>query len=152
MDHIVLEVGLALSLIAVGALISMRLEFSVVPFLILAGMAVGPHAPKIGPLDFRFIESAPLIEFMGRVGVLFLLFYLGLEFSVSRLIKSGRSIVVGGSIYIGINFVLGLSYAALLGWPFKEVLVAAGITTISSSAIVAKVLFDSRRTANPEPR
>jgi CPA2 family monovalent cation:H+ antiporter-2 len=91
-----------------------------------------------------------LIEFMGRVGVLFLLFYLGLEFSVSRLIKSGKSIVVGGSIYIGINFALGLGYAALLGWPLKEILVAAGITTISSSAIVAKVLFDLRRTANPE--
>jgi monovalent cation:H+ antiporter-2, CPA2 family len=150
MQHIVLEVGLALSLIAVAALISTRLQFSVVPFLILAGMAVGPHAPKIGPLDFRFIDSAPLIEFMGRVGVLFLLFYLGLEFSVSRLIKSGKSIVVGGSIYIGINFLLGLGYAALMGWPFKEVLVAAGITTISSSAIVAKVLFDLRRTANPE--
>jgi len=150
MQHIVLEVGLALSLIALAALISTRLRFSVVPLLILAGMVVGPHAPKIGPLDFRFIESAPLIEFMGRVGVLFLLFYLGLEFSVSRLIKSGKSIVVGGSIYIGINFLLGLGYAALLGWPFKEVLVAAGITTISSSAIVAKVLFDLRRTANPE--
>jgi CPA2 family monovalent cation:H+ antiporter-2 len=97
-----------------------------VPLLILAGMAVGPHAPKIGPLDFRFIESAPLIEFMGRVGVLFLLFYLGLEFSVSRLIKSGRSIVVGGSIYIAVNFALGLAYAALLGWPLKEVLVCCG--------------------------
>jgi CPA2 family monovalent cation:H+ antiporter-2 len=150
MEHIVLEVGLALTLIAAAALISMRLRFSVVPFLILVGMAVGPHAPKIGPLDFRFIESAPLIEFMGRVGVLFLLFYLGLEFSVSRLIKSGKSIVVGGSIYIAINFALGLGYAALLGWPVKEVLVAAGITTISSSAIVAKVLFDLRRTVNPE--
>ena len=150
MDHIVLEVGLALALIATAALISARLRFSVVPFLILAGMAVGPHAPKVGPFDFRFIESAPLIEFMGRVGVLFLLFYLGLEFSVSRLIKSGRSIVVGGSIYIAVNFALGLGYAALLGWPLKEVLVAAGITTISSSAIVAKVLFDLRRTANPE--
>jgi len=150
MEHIVLEVGLALTLIAVAALISARLRFSVVPLLILAGMAVGPHAPKIGPLDFRFIESAPLIEFMGRIGVLFLLFYLGLEFSVSRLIKSGKSIVVGGSIYIAINLVLGLGYAALLRWPIKEVLVAAGITTISSSAIVAKVLFDLRRTANPE--
>ncbi len=150
MSHIVLEVGLALSLIAAAALLSARLRFSVVPFLILAGMAVGPHAPKVGPLDFRFVESAPLIEFMGRVGVLFLLFYLGLEFSVSRLIKSGKSIVLGGSIYIAVNFLLGLSYAALLGWPFKEVLVTAGITTISSTAIVAKVLFDLRRTVNPE--
>ena len=63
---------------------------------------------------------------MGRAGVLFLLFYLGLEFSVSRLIRAGRSIAVGGSIYIAINFVAGLGYAYLMGWPLKEVLVAAG--------------------------
>ena len=150
MNHLVLEIGLALTLIAAAALLSNWLRFSIVPFLIVTGMIVGPHAPKIGPLDFRFIESAELIEFMGRVGVLFLLFYLGLEFSVTRLIKAGRSIAVGGSIYIGINFTAGLVYAFAVGLPTKEVLVVAGITTISSSAIVAKVLFDLRRTANPE--
>ena len=150
MNHLVLEIGLALTLIAAAALLSNWLRFSIVPFLIVTGMIVGPHAPKIGPLDFRFIESAELIEFMGRVGVLFLLFYLGLEFSVSRLIKAGRSIAVGGSIYIGINFTSGLLYAFAVGLPTKEILVVAGITTISSSAIVAKVLFDLRRTANPE--
>jgi len=150
MNHLVLEIGLALTLIAAAALLSNWLRFSIVPFLIVTGMIVGPHAPKIGPLDFRFIETAELIEFMGRVGVLFLLFYLGLEFSVSRLIKAGRSIAVGGSIYIGINFTAGLLYAFAIGLPLKEVLVVAGITTISSSAIVAKVLFDLRRTANPE--
>jgi K+:H+ antiporter subunit KhtU len=150
MNHLVFQVGLALALIAAAVLISARLRFSNAPLLILIGMAVGPHAPKIGILDFRFIESAPLIEFMGRVGVLFLLFYLGLEFSVSRLIKSGRSIVAGGAIYIAINFAAGLAYAFAMGWPAKEALIAAGITTISSSAIIAKVLFDLRRTANPE--
>jgi CPA2 family monovalent cation:H+ antiporter-2 len=150
MNHLVLEIGLALTLIAAAALLSNWLRFSIVPFLIVTGMIVGPHAPKIGPLDFRFIESAELIEFMGRVGVLFLLFYLGLEFSVTRLIKAGRSIAVGGSIYIGINFSAGLLYAFAVGLPSREILVVAGITTISSSAIVAKVLFDLRRTANPE--
>jgi CPA2 family monovalent cation:H+ antiporter-2 len=150
MDHMVFEVGLALALVAGAALLSWKLKFSTAPFLILAGMAVGPHAPAVGMLDLRFTESAPIIAFMGRLGVLFLLFYLGLEFSVGRLIKSGRSIAVGGSIYIGINFTLGLLYPLLLGWPLKETLVAAGITTISSSAIVAKVLVDLRRTANPE--
>jgi monovalent cation:H+ antiporter-2, CPA2 family len=150
MDHMVLEMGLALCLIALAAALSYRLRFSIVPLLILTGMSVGPHAPKIGPFDFSFIQSAQLIGFMGRAGVLFLLFYLGLEFSVSRLIRSGRSIVVGGSIYIAINFAAGLGYAWLLGLPLKETLVVAGITTISSSAIVAKVIFDLRRTANPE--
>lgn len=150
MDHLVLEIGLALLLIATAALVSSRLKISMVPLLIIAGMVVGPHIPKIGPLDFRFVESGPLIGFMGRVGVLFLLFYLGLEFSVSRLIKAGRSIAKGGSIYIGINFTAGLLFAFLSDLPYKEVLIVAGITTISSSAIVAKVLFDLRRTANRE--
>jgi Kef-type K+ transport system membrane component KefB len=80
----------------------------VVPFLILAGMVVGPHMPKLGIVDLRFIQSAPLIEFMGRLGILFLLFYLGLEFSLGRLIKAGRLIAVGGTIYIALNFGLGL--------------------------------------------
>jgi CPA2 family monovalent cation:H+ antiporter-2 len=150
MTHIIFEVGLALSLIAGAALLSSKLRFSNVPLLILVGMAVGPHAPKIWILDFRFIESAPLIGFMGRIGVLFLLFYLGLEFSVSRLIKSGRSITIAGTIYLVINLSAGLLYPFLMGWPVMEVLVVAGITTISSTAIVAKVLFDLRRTANPE--
>ncbi|WP_284641811.1 cation:proton antiporter [Paenibacillus silviterrae] len=150
MDHIILEVGLAVALIALAGLLSAKLRFSVIPFYILMGMAVGPHAPELWHFDFRFIESAPLIEFMGRLGVLFLLFYLGLEFSVGRLIKSGRSIVVGGTIYILINFTLGLLFGLVTGFPFKEILVIAGITTISSSAIVAKVLVDLKRTANPE--
>lgn len=150
MNHLVLEIGLAVVLIAAAGLLSTKLKTSVIPFYILIGMAVGPHAPSWGVFDFRFIESAPLIDFMGRLGVLFLLFYLGLEFSVGRLIKSGRSIAVGGTIYIAINFTLGILFGIVAGFPFKEILVVAGITTISSSAIVAKVLVDLKRTANPE--
>lgn len=152
MEHhyLVFEAGIALVLMAIAALISARLRFSIVPFLIIAGMVVGPHAPHIGILDLRFITTAPLIEFMGRLGVLFLLFYLGLEFSVGRLVRAGKSIAIGGGIYIAINFTISIAYAALQGWPLKEVLIAAGITTISSSAIVAKVLVDLKRTANPE--
>jgi len=150
MNHVILEFGLALALIGVAVSIAARLRLSNVPFLILIGMAVGPHAPQIGVFDFRFIGSAPLIDFMGRVGILFLLFYLGLESSVSRLIQAGRSIFLGGSIYIGINFTLGFLYAYLTGFSPTEMLIIAGVTTISSSAIVAKILFDYRRTANPE--
>lgn len=150
MDHLVLEIGLAVLLVALAGLLSSKLRFSVIPFYILVGMIVGPHAPKIGRFDFRFIESAEIIELLGRIGVLFLLFYLGLEFSVGRLIKAGKSIAVGGTIYIAINFTLGLLYGFLAGLPFQEVLVLAGITSISSSAIVAKVLIDLKRTANAE--
>ena len=150
MDNLVLEVGLALGLIAFAVLIADKLGLSNIPFLIIIGMAVGPHAPQFGVFDFRFIESGSLISYMGRIGVLFLLFYLGLESNVSRLIKAGRSIITGGSIYICINFSIGLLFGYLAGFPFRETLIIAGLTTVSSSAIVAKVLFDYRRTANPE--
>ena len=150
MDHLVLEVGLALALIAVAVSVAAKLRLSNVPFLILIGMAVGPHAPQFSVFDFRFIESAPLIAFMGRIGVLFLLFYLGLESNVTRLIQAGRSIFLGGTMYLVINFTAGLAFAWLTGFSPTETLIIAGITTISSSAIVAKILFDYRRTANPE--
>lgn len=150
MDHIILEIGLALGLVAFAIALAHKLGVSNVPFLILIGMAVGPHAPQFGVFDFRFIETGSLISFMGRVGVLFLLFYLGLESNVTRLIEAGRSILVGGTIYVGINFTVGLLYAYLSGFSLQETLVMAGVTTISSSAIVAKILFDYRRTANPE--
>lgn len=108
MDPLVLEVGLALTLAAIAAGISATLRFSVVPFLILAGLAVGPHVPPFGLLDLRFVHSAPLLAFLGRFGLLLLLFYLGLEFSVGRLLKAGRTILTGGTLYISINLTLGL--------------------------------------------
>lgn len=150
MDTLVLEIGLALGLITVAVLTANKLGVSNIPFLIVIGMLVGPHAPEIGVFDFRFEKSTPFINFMGRVGVLFLLFYLGLESNLTRLIKAGSSILVGGSIYVSINFGAGLLFGYLMGFDLKEILIVAGITTISSSAIVAKILFDYRRTANPE--
>ncbi|MDR4434590.1 K(+)/H(+) antiporter subunit KhtU [Bacillus tequilensis] len=150
MDHLVFEVGTALVLVAFASVIANKIKFSIIPFLIVLGMLVGPHAPKMGIIDLTFIESSEIIEFFGRMGVLFLLFYLGLEFSVGKLIKSGKSIAVGGTIYILINFSLGMLYGFITGFSFLEVLVLAGVITISSSAIVAKVLVDLKRTANPE--
>lgn len=150
MEMLIFEVGMALALITLTGLLSTKLRFSVIPFYILIGMAVGPHAPHFWIVDLRFIESSSFIEFMGRLGILFLLFYLGLEFSVARLLKSGKAILVGGSFYVALNFLSGL----LLGWmtdlPIKETLVVCGIMTSSSTAIVAKVLVDLKRTANPE--
>ncbi|MEK3919487.1 cation:proton antiporter [Paenibacillus sp. FSL K6-2393] len=150
MDMLIFEVGIAVALITLTGLISSRLRFSVIPFYILIGMAVGPHAPQIGIVDLRFIESSTFIEFMGRLGILFLLFYLGLEFSVSRLLKSGKAILTGGMFYVGLNFVSGLLLGLFMDLPLQETLVVCGIMTSSSTAIVAKVLVDLKRTANPE--
>lgn len=150
MDHMIFEVGTALLLIAIFSLIASKLKFSIIPFLIVLGMLVGPHAPTIGIFDFTFVESNEIISFLGRIGVLFLLFYIGLEFSVSKFIKSGRNIVFGGTVYVALNFIVGLGYGFLFNFPLYETLIIAGMISVSSTAIVAKVLVDFRRTGNSE--
>ena len=57
MDHIILEIGLALGLIAFAVALANKLGLSNIPFLILIGIAVGPHAPQWGVFDFRFIRN-----------------------------------------------------------------------------------------------
>jgi CPA2 family monovalent cation:H+ antiporter-2 len=150
MEHLIFEIGLAVLLMALATYVAGKFKLSAVPLLIIIGLAVGPHLPYFGLLDLRFIDSKPIIDFMGRLGVLFLLFYLGLEFSLGRLLRAGYSIAAAGTIYIVINLMLGLLFGWVLGWPAREILVVAGITTISSSAIVAKVITDLRRAARPE--
>jgi CPA2 family monovalent cation:H+ antiporter-2 len=150
MDHMIFEVGTALILVALASLLANKLKLSIIPFLIILGMLVGPHAPTIGIIDLKFIHSEEIIRFLGRVGVLFLLFYLGLEFSVSKLIKSGRNIVFGGSVYVVTNFVLGLVFGFVAGFPLYETLTIAGMLSVSSTAIVAKTLVELRRTGNSE--
>src|SRR5690606_34595420 len=142
----------------------------VIPFVIIIGMILGNKEYPAFVADFlayvnnpditsradqawacfTFSESTAFLDGMGRLAVVFLLFYLGLEFSVSRLLKSGKSIVTGGTLYVFLNFVSGLLIGWLMNLPFKEMMVLCGLMTSSSTAIVAKVLTDLKRTANPE--
>jgi CPA2 family monovalent cation:H+ antiporter-2 len=147
---IIFDLGAAFVFIALGTVLANRLRFSVIPLLIVIGMLVGPHGLEIGGFSLQLIQHDTVIELLSRLGVLFLLFYLGLEFSLSTLIRSGKTIAVGGSIYVGLNFLRGLIFGWLVFGMSVEALVIAGITTVSSSAIVAKLLVENRRTANPE--
>lgn len=149
-DAFFLNLVLAVAGAAAAILIARKLHFSSIPLLILFGIMMGPHAPYGSWFDLRLVEHSESIEMMSRLGILLLLFYLGLEFSASRVIERGPAILKGGGIYVALNFIRGLA----LGWLFFQswpaMLAVAGITTVSSSAIVTKLLVELRRTANPE--
>jgi CPA2 family monovalent cation:H+ antiporter-2 len=80
----------------------------------------------------------------------FLLFYIGLEFSVDEITSGGRSLILAGAAYLLFNVGGGLLFGLALGWGGAEALVLAGILGISSSAIVSKVLIELNRIKNPE--
>lgn len=150
MHNLVFEVGTALVLIAFVSILAAKFKLSNIPFLIVLGMLLGSHAPTIGIFDLSFAASKDIIDFLGKIGVLFLLFYLGLEFSVPKLISLGNKIVFGGTVYVLTNFLLGLAFGFLVGFPLNETLIIAGMMSVSSTAMVAKILIDLRRTGNPE--
>ncbi len=147
---VILNICLAFVFISAASLFASRINFSSIPFLIFLGMMFGPHAPEPGGLSLKIISGGESVEALSRIGVLLMLFYLGLEFSAGKIAQSGKSLLKSGIVYVALNFARGLGF----GWVFfdswAEILVAAGITAVSSSAVITKLLVDLKRVANPE--
>jgi monovalent cation:H+ antiporter-2, CPA2 family len=142
-------VALGGALLAAGFLarIGRRVGLPTIPLFMLAGIVFGPHTPGLD-----FFEDPSELELLATVGLVFLLFYLGLEFSIGDLISGGGKLVTVGAIYIALNVGAGLVLGFMLGWGDREAFVIAGAVGISSSAIVTKLLVELRRLANPETR
>ena len=147
MGHELIVLGLAFLLAGILARGGRRIGLPTIPLFMLAGMLVGPNTP--GPVLFDHPED---IELLAAFGLIFLLFYLGVEFSVDDLTSGGRRLLATAGVYLGLNVGGGLLLGLAIGWGTKEAFVIAGVTGISSSAIVTKLLVELRRLANPETR
>lgn len=124
-----------------------RIGLPTVPLFMLAGVVLGPQTP-----GFELVSDAAELELVARLGLVFLLFYLGLEFSLDQLVAGGRRLVVAASVYLVLNVGGGLGYGLMLGWGVAEAFVVAGVVGISSTAIVTKLLVETRRLGNRETR
>src|SRR3954454_6333481 len=121
-----------------------RVGLSPIPLYLLAGLAFG-HGGLL-PLS----ASKEVIEVGAEIGVILLLVMLGLEYSANELVGNLRSAAPAGVIDALLNALPGAAFALLLGWDWKAALVLAGITWISSSGVIAKVLGDLGRLGNRE--
>ncbi|MFE9723524.1 cation:proton antiporter [Streptomyces sp. NPDC005794] len=132
---------------AVLARVGGRIGLPTIPLFILAGILLGPHTPGVVLLD-----DPHDLEMLSALGLVLLLFYLGLEFHLDDLKKGGRKMALAGGTYLVLNVGAGLGFGFALGWGTSEALVLAGVLGISSSAIVTKVLVDLGRIGSPETR
>ena len=140
------ELALTVSLLAGLGLVASRMGVSAIPAYLLAGLLLGPNEPR----QLALIEPSEVTEFVASLGVVFLLFFLGLEFSLGRLLRSGRHLGWGGVADLVANGALGLALGvAAFGLSFAAVILAAAIY-VSSSAIAVKGLTDFRRLADDE--
>src|ERR671916_3512917 len=98
------ELALTLTLLGGLGLLTSRFGLSAIPAYLLAGLLLGPNEPK----QLALIEPSEVTDFVAELGVVFLLFFLGLEFSLDRLARSGRHVALGGAIDLVANAVVGL--------------------------------------------
>ncbi|GCF13456.1 potassium transporter [Haloarcula mannanilytica] len=148
-----LAVGILFAAVALAGVAATASNKSVIPFYIVVGMVLSPSVAgefTVGGYGLPVIESSEFIDIGAELGIVFLLFFLGLEFNLDRLLASKERIGAVGAIDLVINFGAGL----LLGFAlFRDPLAAflvAGIVYISSSAIITKSLIDLGWIANDE--
>ena len=139
-----LELGGAVIGLALLARLGSRLGFSAIPLYLIAGLAFGRGGLAPLKISHSFIETG------GGIGVLLLLFMLGLEYSGQQLLASLRGSYKAGALGILLNFSPGVIAGLLLGWSPLAAVLLGGITYNSSSGIVARILADAAGERRPE--
>ncbi len=141
---LLVEVGALLFLLGLLGRLSRRIGLSPIPLYLLAGLAFG-HG---GIVELNASEEFFAVG--AEIGVILLLVMLGLEYSATELVGNLRASAPAGLIDALLNALPGAAFALLLGWGWVSAVVLAGITWISSSGVIAKILADLGRLGNRE--
>ena len=107
---------------------------SIVGFLI-AGMLIGPYG-------FNLIKSVNQIGVMAEIGIMLLMFTIGLEFSLSQLIRIKKFLLVAGGYQLVITIIISTLIFSALGIEFNQAIFFSLLVSLSSTAIVLKILSE----------
>jgi K+:H+ antiporter subunit KhtU len=141
---LLLELGVILTVLTVLGTAARRFALSPIPLYLLAGLALGDGG--IAPIP----AAADFIRTGASIGVVLLLLTLGLEFSLGEFASSLRRHLPSAGVDLVLNAIPGAVAGYLLGLDTVGVLALAGVTYISSSGVIARLLSDLRRLGNRE--
>lgn len=143
-DLLLIEFGAVILGLAVVARVARRIGMPALPLYLLAGLAFGEGGMFELPASREWIETG------AEIGVILMLLMLGLEFSAHELVDNVRRTAVGGAVDVLLNFTPGLIGGFVLGFDPIVAVLLGGVTYISSSGIVAKLVADLDRLGNHE--
>ncbi|MDD1674135.1 MAG: cation:proton antiporter [Methanomicrobiales archaeon] len=137
--------GLALALLVclILALVAKKFTLPPIPFYILSGVALGGSG-------FALVQADELSQFLSFLGLIFLLFYVGLEMKPRRFIGQGPSILISGLLDLNINMAIGFFAALVLGFGTYEAFIIGSAFYISSSAMAVASLIENKKLIHPE--
>src|SRR5919198_5608118 len=123
----------ALGVAVVGAVLAARLGQSVILGYILAGVVIGPYTPG-------FVGDPAAVKALADVGIILLMFTIGVHLSVRDLVRAGTVALVGGVAQVLVTLGVGYAVGVALGWPFAQALFFGAVVAISSSAVLSKII------------
>lgn len=129
------DLAIVMCVAAVATILFRQLKQPVVLGYLLAGMIIGPSTPP-----FQLIESEVTIETLAELGIVFLMFALGLEFSLRKLQKVGATAFIAASLEILLMILVGYELGQAFGWTQKDSIFLGAILSISSTTIIIKAL------------
>jgi len=141
---LLIEVGALLLGMSLLGRLALAIGFSPIPFYLLLGLAFGEGG--FIPLD----ASEEFFEVGSEIGIILLLAILGLEYTAPELFESLKSARTAGIVDAVLNALPGAALALLLGWGPVAAVAMAGVTWVSSSGVIAKLLRDLSRLSNRE--
>lgn len=112
-----------------------RFKQPVVLGYILAGLIIGPHTPP-----YSLISDQQTIETLAELGIVFLMFTLGLEFSLRKLRAVGATAVIGALAEIVVMVWIGYEIGRYFGWKIMDSIFLGAMLSISSTTIIVKTL------------
>lgn len=143
-DLALIELGIIMLTLALVGRLAVRMGLPTIPFFLLAGLFFGNGGA------FAIEEAKPFIEVGASLGVIFLLFLLGLEYTPQELRQSMISNARAGGIDLFLNVIPGVVCGLVLDWGVLGAIVLGGVSYVSSSGIIAKLLSDLGRLGNRE--
>ncbi|WP_242928855.1 cation:proton antiporter [Pontibacter vulgaris] len=133
LPHLITDLGLILGAAGITTLIFKKLKQPLVLGYIIAGLLVGPNVAL-----FPTIIETENIQIWAEIGVIFLLFSLGLEFSFKKLVKVGGASSIMALVEVVVMLLLGYLTGKLLGWSTMDSIFLGGILSISSTTIIIR--------------
>lgn len=140
---ILFDLGIVLFLGFFAAVAMKKINQSVVIGYMIVGLLIGPNALGI-------IGDTSTLSTLSELGIVFLMFFLGIEFSLNKFKRIKNSVFFIGTYEVVFNLAIGIVTGLFLHFALKENLFFAAIVALSSSSVVAKLLFDMKRTASRE--
>jgi len=149
---IMFEVGMIMLVSFIGAALASKAKQSVILGYIVAGVLIGPfiHFNLFGIQYDGLIKDTSFISYLSSLGLTLLMFFVGLEFSVTKLKKTKSSAFILALVNTGLDFFIGLLIGLALGWPIVDTVFLAGVIAMGSAAITGQSLMELHKMSSPE--